>query len=312
MKSKYTFMIIPNSTKKSFQFAIPKFLLLLIIFINLFYISNTTIHNYKLSKTNKRISAEYSTLSNSLKQRAYYSAYLRNVLDSQNIDLNAIKQELINEKEIYTARLDEISNLEEEFVYLINEFNYNNNFDIEVASSRSLIKGRESIYSEENLEQEDFISLIKLDIEDSNELIAEVEDKLDFLECKPDLLPVNGRITSNFGWRTHPVTGRKDFHDGIDIAQDYGTPIKAAGAGIVTFSGRSGTYGNVIIISHGYGYKTIYAHNKKNFVKVGEKVNKGEIIAEIGLTGTTTGSHLHFEVHKDGELINPKDILNLN
>jgi len=312
MKSKYTFMIIPNSTKKSFQFAIPKFLLILIIFINLFYISNTTIHNYQLNMINKRISAEYDTLSKNLNQRAYYSAYLKNVLDNQNVDLKTLKQELIDEKEAYTARLDEISDLEEEFVYLINEFNYNNNFDIEVASSRALIKGRESVYSKKDIDQEDFISLIKLDIEDNSELIKEVEEKLDFLECKPDLLPVKGRISSNFGWRIHPVTGKHDFHDGIDIAQDYGTPIKAAGAGVVTFSGTSGTYGNVIIISHGYGYKTVYAHNKKNFVKVGEKVNKGEVIAEIGLTGTTTGPHLHFEVHKDGELINPKDILNFD
>jgi murein DD-endopeptidase MepM/ murein hydrolase activator NlpD len=218
---------------------------------------------------------------------------------------------LVDEKEIYSTRLEEISNLEDEFVYILNKFNYDNNFDIEVASSRSIIQGRESISSNNRLDQEEFMNLIELDINDHTSLIKEVEDKIEFLECKPDLIPVNGRISSPFGSRIHPVTGSYNFHDGIDIVGDIGTPIKAAGAGIVTFNGRSGSYGNVLIISHGYGYKTIYAHTKKNFVTVGDEVEKGEIIAEIGLTGTTTGPHLHFEIHKDGKLINPKDILNL-
>jgi len=238
VNAKYTFMIIPNSTKKSFQLTIPKFLLIFVVFISLFYVSNITIHNYQLNKANKKISTEYNALSNDLMEHEYYSTYLRNVLDIQNVNLEAIKKDLLDEKETYSIRLEEISNLEEEFVYLLNKFNYNNNFDIEVASSRSLLKARESLNTKEDIKQEDFISLIKLDIEDHSEVIGEVENKLDFLECKPDLIPVNGKITSPFGWRKHPLSGRQDYHDGIDIAADVNTPIKASGAGVITFNGR--------------------------------------------------------------------------
>ncbi|MEA1974541.1 MAG: M23 family metallopeptidase [Bacillota bacterium] len=311
MTSKYTFMVIPNSTKKAFQFTIPKIIIVLFLFINIFYISNLTIHNYSLSKENKIITSKYNFVSNEMEHYENYSSNLKSVLNTQSVDLNAIKKQLVDEKEIYSTRLEEISNLEDEFVYVLNKFNYDNNFDIEVASSRSIIQGRESISSSNKLEQEEFMNLIELDINEHTSLIKEIEDKLDFLECKPDLIPVKGRISSSFGPRNHPVTGNYDFHDGIDIVGNIGTPIKAAGAGIITFNGRSGSYGNILIISHGYGYKTIYAHTKKNFVAVGDTVEKGEIIAEIGLTGTTTGPHLHFEIHKDGKLINPKEILNL-
>jgi murein DD-endopeptidase MepM/ murein hydrolase activator NlpD len=313
--SKYTFMIIPNSTKKAFQFTIPKILLIFIIFINLFYISSSTINNHILFKANELISSKYNSVTTELGLHEYYSSNLKNVLNTQNVDLNSIKKQLIDEKQIYSDRLEEINNLEEEFVYLINKFNYNNNFDIEIASSRSIIQGRNSINLDTNdtsIDQEEFMSLIKLDINDYSTIINEVEDKIEFLECKPDLVPVKGRISSPYGFRTHPLTGKYSFHDGVDIVNDIGTPIKAAGAGVVTFNGRSGSYGNVLIISHGYGYKTIYAHTRENFVSVGDEVKKGEIIAEIGMTGTTTGPHLHFEIHKDGELINPKAIIDFN
>ena len=115
--------------------------------------------------------------------------------------------------------------------------------------------------------------------------------------------PTRGRLTSSFGMRR----GRR--HTGIDIAASRGTPIYAADAGRVSFSGRKGTYGNLIIIDHENGYQTYYAHNNRNLVKRGQRVYKGQKIAEMGSTGRSTGVHLHFEVRKNGTPINPKNFV---
>ena len=112
--------------------------------------------------------------------------------------------------------------------------------------------------------------------------------------------PTRGRLTSSFGMRW----GKQ--HTGIDIASPRGTPIFAADAGKVSFSGVKGTYGNLVIIDHENGYQTYYAHNSKNLVKRGDRVYKGQKVAEMGSTGRSTGVHLHFEVRKNGNPINPQ------
>ncbi|MHB8157797.1 MAG: M23 family metallopeptidase, partial [Desulfocucumaceae bacterium] len=103
---------------------------------------------------------------------------------------------------------------------------------------------------------------------------------------------------------------RSEFHDGIDIAAAYGSAIKAAGDGVVTFAAYKGSWGRLIIISHGYGYVSQYAHNSSLLVSVGDKVKKGEVIARLGNTGRSTGPHVHFSVAKNGNWIDPMDLLN--
>jgi murein DD-endopeptidase MepM/ murein hydrolase activator NlpD len=115
--------------------------------------------------------------------------------------------------------------------------------------------------------------------------------------------PARGKITSGFGRR-----GQKN-HNGIDIALPTGTPVKAADGGTVTFSGRQGTYGYLVIIDHGEGYTSYYGHNSKNLVSKGDKVHKGQTIALSGNTGRSTGPHLHFEVRKFGVPVNPINYL---
>lgn len=302
-------MIIPNSTRKSFQFSISKVLLIILVITNFYYISSVTFKNYKLNENISEISTKYNETTTELE---YYKAYANNLddtLNNQSASITKLRNKLEDEKETYSTRLKELDQLEESFVSVINKFNYENNFDVEIASSRSLTLGRESLGNENVVIDDEFERLINLDISEYNNVIEDIENKLNYLESKPDLVPVSGRISSSFGWRRHPVTGGSDFHDGVDIVGDVGDDIKAAGAGVVTYSGYSGTYGKVIIISHGYGYKSVYAHNNKNLVPVGEEIKKGQVIAEIGMTGRSTGPHVHFEVHKDGEVINPKDLI---
>lgn len=119
--------------------------------------------------------------------------------------------------------------------------------------------------------------------------------------------PVYGRITSSYGYRS--IFGSYSLHRGIDIACSYGTSIVAADGGTVTFSGWNGTYGKLVVIDHGNGKVTYYAHNSSLLVSVGDKVAKGETIALAGSTGRSTGTHCHFEVHVNGQLVNPLNYL---
>lgn len=121
--------------------------------------------------------------------------------------------------------------------------------------------------------------------------------------------PVSGPITSEFGWRTHPIFGNARFHSGLDIGADYGVPIHAAASGVVIESGWIGGYGNTIMIDHGSGIVTLYGHNESLAVGVGQQVNQGDVIAYCGSTGNSTGPHCHFEVRLGGEPVSPWDYL---
>lgn len=123
------------------------------------------------------------------------------------------------------------------------------------------------------------------------------------------LWPVTGAVTSEYGWRTHPIFGGSKFHSGIDIAADYGEPIRAARGGVVTHSGWIDGYGNTIMIDHGGGLVTLYGHNQSVAVDVGQKVRQGQIVAYCGSTGNSTGPHCHFEVRRNGEPVSPYDFL---
>ena len=112
-------------------------------------------------------------------------------------------------------------------------------------------------------------------------------------------------ITSDFGWRTHPITGDSRFHSGVDIGGDYGEPIYAAAAGVVVYAGWISGYGYAVIIDHGGGISTLYGHNEQLNVGEGQNVSKGDVIAYCGSTGNSTGPHCHFEVRENGEPVDP-------
>lgn len=117
--------------------------------------------------------------------------------------------------------------------------------------------------------------------------------------------PVTGKITSPFGYRIHPVLKERKLHTGIDIAASSGTPVKAANAGTVIKAGAAGSYGNMVMIDHGGGIVTLYAHNSRIAVSTGTQVQKGQVISYVGSTGRATGPHLHFEVRVNGDYKNP-------
>ncbi len=119
-------------------------------------------------------------------------------------------------------------------------------------------------------------------------------------------MPVrHGYMSSPFGRRVHPLTGRNTQHKGVDFAAKPGSDVVAVAAGVVSFSGVKSGYGNVIEVSHADGYTTLYAHNKQNIVQIGDLVQRGQTIAKVGRSGRASGYHVHFEVTKSGRLVNP-------
>jgi hypothetical protein len=159
---------------------------------------------------------------------------------------------------------------------------------------------------------------ITADLRRVSSLLDDREAKLTMLEGQllnrkliqatlPSGKPVSkGWVSSVYGRRTDPFTGKRSYHHGIDFAGKRGTAIHAVAAGVVERSEKASGYGNVVEIRHVDGYTTLYGHNKKNLVEEGDVVSKGQKIALLGNTGRSSGPHVHFEVHKDGKVVNPR------
>lgn len=121
------------------------------------------------------------------------------------------------------------------------------------------------------------------------------------------LMPVDGRVTGQFGWRVDPVTGELRFHIGVDIAAPEGTPIKAAADGTVISAGWQGAYGRTVMIDHGGGWQTLYGHCSELLVEEGQAVTRGDVIAKVGSSGFATGPHVQWNVYHEGTHVDPLD-----
>jgi len=141
-----------------------------------------------------------------------------------------------------------------------------------------------------------------------NQVASYAQRQADIWAQRPSISPVWGRITSVFGYRVHPFSGAYVMHEGLDISGPLGTPIKCSADGVASFVGFKDSFGKVVIIDHpASGYKTIFAHLNKAAIAEGQAVKRGDIIGYLGNTGRSTGPHLHYEVHKYRELVNPVD-----
>ena len=147
-------------------------------------------------------------------------------------------------------------------------------------------------------------------LEDREPKLAVVEGTLMNRKLHAEVFPTGrpvkkGWISSVFGWRNDPITGKRAFHEGIDFAGRANSEVVAVAAGVVVWSGSRWGFGNAVEVNHGNGYSTLYAHNKKNLVKVGDRVKKGQVLALLGSTGRSRGPHVHFEVRRYGKAVNP-------
>jgi murein DD-endopeptidase MepM/ murein hydrolase activator NlpD len=142
--------------------------------------------------------------------------------------------------------------------------------------------------------------------------VEKVDEIKDYLRIQKDLYlatpkgyPVGGRISSSYGTRIGPFSEGRVLHSGIDISATPGTPIQATADGVVSFSGWNPQSGYLVVIEHGCGFSTAYAHNKTNLVKIGQQVKRGDIVGHVGSSGRSTGPHVHYEVWEKGKRVNP-------
>ncbi|SHH40357.1 Murein DD-endopeptidase MepM and murein hydrolase activator NlpD, contain LysM domain [Caloranaerobacter azorensis DSM 13643] len=298
-KSKYfSLLIIPHSNNiKQFKIAtwVPKLLIFTII-ISL----STTIFLF----------FSYRELKNKYLAKLDELDYVNSINIKQKAEIETLREKTTEIQE----KLDTISKFQEKIKNMIG-IKDNKKEKRVVNPSRS---GNQFFKEKAVLEKLDNSIISQIDelsklLDNSKEelikLTADVEKKMKYLDAKPNLMPAKGKITSGYGYRRNPFGKGREFHKGLDITNKPGTKIRAAGSGIVTFAGYYGGYGKVIIISHGYGYQSIYGHNRKLLVKVGQHVKKGEVIAEMGNTGRSTGPHLHFEIRYYGKAVNPKNVI---
>jgi murein DD-endopeptidase MepM/ murein hydrolase activator NlpD len=159
-------------------------------------------------------------------------------------------------------------------------------------------------------ELNDLLERLSVSLDDRERQLGALESLILARELSRQIVPggrpvFDGYVSSPFGYRADPITGRSAFHSGRDFAGPAGSQVLAVATGVVTYAGRDGNYGQLVEITHGNGYVTRYAHNQRVLVAVGETVQKGNPIALMGNTGRSTGTHLHFEVLRDGAPVNP-------
>jgi len=158
------------------------------------------------------------------------------------------------------------------------------------------------------------IARFEAQLSDRERQLRVLEDLLMASRMQNEVMPsgwpvLKGFVSSLFGYRTDPFTGRGAFHEGVDFAGAYGSGVVAVGAGMVSFAGERSGYGNIVEINHGNGYVTRYGHNSRNLVKTGETVRKGQRVALMGSSGRSTGPHVHFEVLLNGSPVNPSQYI---
>ncbi|NNF98078.1 MAG: M23 family metallopeptidase [Desulfobacteraceae bacterium] len=169
-----------------------------------------------------------------------------------------------------------------------------------------LAKDHDNMVRQMHTKADEVIQASHLQEQSFENLLTELNKKRNVLSATPSIRPTKGWVTSTFGYRSSPFTGKKEFHKALDIASQEGTPIIAPAKGKITFAGKKWLIGNTITIDHGFGMTTRYGHLKEILKKRGDQVNRGDIIALMGNTGRSTGPHLHYEVRVAGIPVNPE------
>lgn len=163
-----------------------------------------------------------------------------------------------------------------------------------------------------SLEIPDLVDELKKTIETVEEIKDYLRTQKDIYVATPKGYPATGQIASKYGKRKDPFSGKMSFHSGVDISSRLGSPVRATADGVVSHSGWTRNSGYVVVIEHGCGFSTLYAHNKSNTVKVGSRVNRSDIIGYVGSTGKSTGPHVHYEVWQNGKTVDASKYLSQN
>lgn len=275
----FTLMIIPSKYGSSKSIKVSKLILPSILAVLALFIFSVVNLSYKY---------------NSLKKEHFDSI---NNMDSLNHTIYSQQRQIEDYKSMEKEMQNTLQRLKDIEEQLKTKYGI---------SSSDTYKTEILTYSPELLNLDEY----KKNIDSVNLTMKLVDKKVTAFNYYPSILPCNGKISSYFGRRSNPLSrGRYETHKGIDILGSYKSKIKAAADGIVTYTGWLSGYGYTVIINHGNGYTTLYGHNSKLLVKRGQKVSKGQVISNMGSTGRSTGTHVHFEIRYRGKAVNPLKII---
>ena len=303
MSKKYTILIIPEGTHRVKRFSLHALVLPLILFMvagafglaGYFYMENRSL---AASMPNYQI----------VRQQTQHQSFQ---LGELSVQLEDYKEQLAQLK-AFSDKLRDLSKLDDKLAKAVEapapglggaEGNRSGSGIRLVSTSRE----RQIMSMSRELEQ--------LRVESENELLMQrelvkfLQERSSILLATPSIWPTRGLVTSSYGTRVSPFSGKVSNHRGMDIAAPSGTAVRAPADGVVTFSEYDGAYGKTIVITHGYGLVTRYAHLSGFKVQAGQQVKRGDLIGYVGSTGRSTGPHLHYEVHVAGVPTNPRKYL---
>lgn len=297
----YFLILVPSDSKHSFKIKISRkvILLILAILLGFFIFAGYTIYMYlTIGSEIKNLKEVHLKNIRISKQLVSYSVRVKNIEDTiERIKLISSKLSIISSLSDTTRHtpgvVNSLNNTLDDFEEIY-QGDYN-----KVDKKLKEIKHKIGKLEYESVLQEEKYSALSDYLSAQSSLLAST----------PAIMPAHGWLTSPFGERTDPFTGRVRRHDGLDIAARIGTPILAPADGIVTFAGRKSGYGLMLVLDHGYGITTRYGHLSKILVSHGSQVNRGMLMAAVGNTGRSTGPHLHYEVRLNGIPVNPKKFI---
>jgi len=308
MRNKMTFILLSGNGSRIRQFSYSKLALAAgAVFSVLFFAGMGLLIQDYLNL--KQAAAQVVQLSNQVAARDAEIGHQKRQIECFANEINQLKQNLVA-LDTFEKKVRVIANLEKP-AEQDNLFGVGGATPDDLDTGTSLRRDQSGLIRSMHDQVEQLESASFNQEQDFTSLLDQLEEKKNLLACTPSIRPAKGWLSSRFGYRISPFTGRRELHAAYDIANREGTPIVSPANGVVTFSGKKGLYGNLIIIDHGYGLVTRYGHLKSMDVKKGSKVKRGDVIAKMGSTGRSTGPHVHYEVRLNSVPVNPeKYILN--
>lgn len=315
MREKISFLILNHQRSASRQFVTSKKTLkiLALAFIGILVVGLVSAGyiTYDYRKLNKAV-AKMEIMEDCIVSQQVEIVGQREEIQAFAEKINMLKDELFALKE-YETRVRELANIKDaEKGDKKGNQGEKKNFGVggplpEDINADIDLKKKQGQLIDEMHQQADQLKLTSIrQGEEIRDLLQELLEKQKRTDCTPSIRPVKGRTTSKFGYRRSAFTNKREYHKGYDIGASRGTSIVATADGVVKFVGRNGSFGKMVVIDHGYGYTTRYAHASKFVKKKGERVKRGDVIAMVGNTGRSTGPHVHYEVLKKGVPVNPQ------
>lgn len=304
LPKKYTILVIPEGTHRVKRFSLHA---LVFPFIFLLLASALGLVGYMY--------VEYRTMAaampnyQAVRQQAQHQSFQ---LGELSVQLEDFKEQL-DQVRSFNDKLRELSRLDTKLAGAMQEVEAPGLGGPEGNRSGAGIKIVSSAHERQIMAMSRELDQLRTESENElrmqQELVKFLQQRRSILQATPSIWPTRGLVTSGYGQRNSPWSGKMAHHRGLDIAAPIGTPVKAPADGVVTFSDYDGAYGRTIVITHGYGMTTRYAHLSASSVTVGQQVKRGELIGKVGNTGRSTGPHLHYEVHLSGVPTNPRNYL---